>query len=106
MTSNDFGLHNKFVDFLYAMNDREERGVLASLRRGLGKQPGTEPQMYRYVIPFNKMGRRGLLYCRLALCNASNETDWNKHGRNVSQGACPDTKRERRKAICSSLELT
>jgi CRISPR system Cascade subunit CasB len=52
MTSNDFGFHNKFVDFLYAMNDCEERGVLASLRRGLGKQPGTEPQMYRYVIPF------------------------------------------------------
>lgn len=31
---------------------REDRGAVAALRRGLGKEPGTVPEMYRHVEPF------------------------------------------------------
>lgn len=32
--------------------DRQDRGALASLRRGLGQPPGTVADMYRYVEPY------------------------------------------------------
>ena len=31
--------------------EKDDRGALASLRRGLGQEPGTAPEMYRYVVP-------------------------------------------------------
>ena len=40
-----------FVAYLQKLADQEERGALASLRRGLGHPPGTAPEMFRYVIP-------------------------------------------------------
>jgi len=40
--------HN-FITYLETLT--EDRGALASLRRGLGQPPGTVPEMFRYVVP-------------------------------------------------------
>ncbi len=40
----------KFTTYLAGL--REERAALAALRRGLGRPPGAEPQMYPYVEPW------------------------------------------------------
>lgn len=40
------------VDHLRELKEREDRGALAALRRGLGKEPGTVPEMYRHVEPY------------------------------------------------------
>lgn len=39
-----------FVEYLESLREREDRGALAALRRGLGHQPGTVPAMYPYVV--------------------------------------------------------
>lgn len=36
----------------YLERHREDRAMLAALRRGLGKSVGTVPDMYPYVVPF------------------------------------------------------
>lgn len=41
-----------FIRYLQKMAEGQERGALASLRRGLGQPPGTVADMYRYVEPF------------------------------------------------------
>lgn len=41
-----------FIRHLQKLADGQERGALASLRRGLGQPPGTVADMYRYVEPF------------------------------------------------------
>jgi CRISPR system Cascade subunit CasB len=41
-----------FIARLQALADGEDRGALASLRRGLGQPPATVAPMYRYVEPF------------------------------------------------------
>ena len=41
-----------FIRYLQKLADGQERGALASLRRGLGQRPGTVADMYRYVEPF------------------------------------------------------
>ncbi len=41
-----------FIEYLERLRDQEARAVLAALRRGLGKPPGTVPEMYPYVVPF------------------------------------------------------
>jgi CRISPR system Cascade subunit CasB len=45
----------RFVNYLvrlaHANNDPAARATLAMLRRGLGKEPGEAPEMYRYVQP-------------------------------------------------------
>ena len=40
-----------FITYLKSLVEKDDRGALASLRRGLGQVPGTVPEMYRYVIP-------------------------------------------------------
>ena len=45
-------LEERFIDRLQKLADGQERGALASLRRGLGQPPGTVADMYRYVEPF------------------------------------------------------
>ncbi|WKZ42605.1 MAG: type I-E CRISPR-associated protein Cse2/CasB [Anaerolineales bacterium] len=45
-------LEERFVDRLKQLAEGDERGALASLRRGLGQPPGTVAEMYRYVEPF------------------------------------------------------
>ena len=39
-----------FVSYLEARAD--DRAMLAALRRGLGAEPGEEPRMYPYVVPW------------------------------------------------------
>jgi CRISPR system Cascade subunit CasB len=41
-----------FIIRLQSLADKQERGALAALRRGLGRPPGTAAEMYRYVEPF------------------------------------------------------
>ena len=41
-----------FVAYLHSLAQREERGALAALRRGLGEPPGTVAAMYPYVVPW------------------------------------------------------
>jgi CRISPR system Cascade subunit CasB len=39
-----------FVEHLARL--RADRGALAALRRGMGRPPGTVPEMYRFVVPW------------------------------------------------------
>lgn len=41
----------KFIAYLKSLEQSDNRGALAALRRGLGKSPGSEPLMYPYIIP-------------------------------------------------------
>lgn len=38
-----------FVQFLKSLSSKDDRAALASLRRGLGREPGTTPDVYRVV---------------------------------------------------------
>jgi CRISPR system Cascade subunit CasB len=44
--------NHPFIDHLQSLVSKEERGALAALRRGLGRPPGTAPELYRYVEPY------------------------------------------------------
>jgi CRISPR system Cascade subunit CasB len=50
-------LEERFIARLQKLAEGQERGALASLRRGLGQPPGTVADMYRYVEPF--LGEQG-----------------------------------------------
>ncbi len=39
------------IRYLKSLVEKDDRAALAALRRGLGKAPGTEPEMYRYIVP-------------------------------------------------------
>ncbi len=41
-----------FISHLQSLAEKQERGALAALRRGLGQPPGMVAEMYRYVEPF------------------------------------------------------
>ena len=41
-----------FIQYLMSLSERENRGALAALRRGLGQPPGTVAAMYPYVVPW------------------------------------------------------
>ena len=41
-----------YITHLQSFAESDERGPLAALRRGLGQQPGTVAEMYRYVVPW------------------------------------------------------
>lgn len=40
-----------FISYLKSLVEKDDRGALAALRRGLGQEPGSAPEMYRYVLP-------------------------------------------------------
>lgn len=42
----------KFVEYLRSLVDTEDRAALAALRRGLGRPPGSVPELCRYVVPW------------------------------------------------------
>lgn len=42
----------RFIAALQRLVDREDRGALAALRRGLGKEPGTVAEMHPLVLPW------------------------------------------------------
>ncbi|HVN56603.1 MAG TPA: type I-E CRISPR-associated protein Cse2/CasB [Anaerolineaceae bacterium] len=44
------GIH-PFIQYLQSLAEAQDRGALSALRRGLGRPPGTVPEMYRYVEP-------------------------------------------------------
>ncbi|OGO02863.1 MAG: type I-E CRISPR-associated protein Cse2/CasB [Chloroflexi bacterium RBG_13_53_26] len=44
--------HHKFIAHLERLVREKNRGALATLRRGLGKPPGTAREMDRYVLPY------------------------------------------------------
>lgn len=41
-----------FIAYLQSLAEKEERGALAALRRGLGQTPGTVADTFRYVEPW------------------------------------------------------
>jgi CRISPR system Cascade subunit CasB len=41
-----------FIAHLQSLADKQDRGALAALRRGLGQPPGGAAEMFRYVEPF------------------------------------------------------
>jgi CRISPR system Cascade subunit CasB len=43
---------SSLVAFLRAAEARQDRAVLAALRRGLGKRPGEAAEMFPYVVPY------------------------------------------------------
>ena len=43
---------DSFVTYLESIRDKENRGALAVLRRGAGKSPGSQIDMYPYVVPW------------------------------------------------------
>lgn len=43
-----------FIAFLSRLKESDDRAALAHLRRGLGKEPGTEPKVFPYVVPWIK----------------------------------------------------
>ncbi len=47
---------NPFITYLESLRDREDRGALATLRRGLGREPGSVVEMYPYVVPWLPAG--------------------------------------------------
>lgn len=48
-TATEKSLRESFVEYLERLYEKEERAALAALRRGLGKRPGEEMSVYRYV---------------------------------------------------------
>ena len=50
----------RFIQYLQSLANGQDRGALASLRRGLGQPPGTVADMYRYVEPYLGQERSGL----------------------------------------------
>lgn len=47
---------DRFVAHLERYRDQRDRAALARLRRGLGKDPGTAPEMHALVIPWLPTG--------------------------------------------------
>ncbi len=41
-----------FIAHLLVLAENDDRAALAALRRGLGRPPGTAPEMFPYVVPF------------------------------------------------------
>lgn len=41
-----------FIAYLQSLAEKQERGALAALRRGLGQPPGTVAETFRYVEPW------------------------------------------------------
>jgi hypothetical protein len=45
-------LDESFISYLESVLKRDDRAILAHLRRGLGKEAGTAIEMFPYVAPF------------------------------------------------------
>ena len=43
---------DQFVAHLETLRERQDRGALAALRRGLGSPPGTVPSVYPHILPW------------------------------------------------------
>ncbi len=72
----------KFVKYLVSLAERESRGALAALRRGVGKPPGTTPETFPVMVPWTaEMNRTAadtyFLVGSLFALNQSNCADGN-----------------------------
>ncbi len=50
--------NNRFIEYLSGLAEREDRGALAALRRGVGKAPGTAPETFPIMVPWTHTLRR------------------------------------------------
>ena len=41
-----------FISYLQTLAQQQNRAALAALRRGLGRSPGTVPEMYPHIVPW------------------------------------------------------
>ncbi len=46
----------QLIDYLEELAQNEDRGALAALRKGLGKSPGSVPEMFEHIIPYISQG--------------------------------------------------
>lgn len=70
----------RFVEYLCRLATTENRAALAALRRGLGKPPGTTPEMFRYVEPLAPQDYRAdnyYLVAALFALHPENSTEGN-----------------------------
>lgn len=86
-----------FIRYLQKLADGQERGALASLRRGLGQPPGTVADMYRYVEPFlgqeRSAGYKESAYYLVAALFALHPKPTEKGNMGTHMRACdPDSK--------------
>ncbi len=73
------GPEERFTDYLQKMVEREDRAPLASLRRGLGKQPGEAAEAFRFVMPMvppNTSSRDEDLYFLIGTLFALHQVSW------------------------------
>ncbi len=69
----------EFAAYLRDLADTEQRDVLAALRRGLGKPPGTAAEMYPYVVPWTEgegVGWEEERYYLVAALFAGHQVSW------------------------------
>lgn len=48
--------NNSLILHLRDLERKKDRGALAALRKGLGKTPGSVPEMFEHVVPFMQRG--------------------------------------------------
>ena len=71
----------RFVAFLQGLAQSNDRGALAALRKGLGRPPGEEPAMHRYVAPWTGSERSRWAedtYYLVAALFAHHPAPWNE----------------------------
>jgi CRISPR system Cascade subunit CasB len=79
-----------FIHYLRGLVEREELAALAALRCGLGKEPGTAPEMYPCVVPFLPRQPRAvqeIAYYLVAALFAWHQKDWPSDDRFTNLGA-------------------
>lgn len=71
----------RFVEYLLGLEERKDTGALAALRRGLGRIPGTAPEMHRYLARWSNgepsRWREDVFYIVAALF-AFHPVHWNR----------------------------
>jgi CRISPR system Cascade subunit CasB len=75
-----------FVTALEKLAWADNRAALAALRRGLGKPPGTTPEMYPYVVPLAP-ARGDDPYYLVAALFAWHPSPWHASGQSSNLGA-------------------
>ena len=72
---------HRFVAYLQGLAQSNDRAALADLRRGLGRPPGDEPAMHRYVASWAGQARprwAGDVYYLVAALFAHHPLPWNQ----------------------------
>ncbi len=77
----------RFLEYLWGLEERKDTGALAALRRGLGRMPGTTPEMHRYVARWSNgessRWREDVFYIVAALF-AFHPIHWNREKETLS----------------------